>query len=111
MKIKLIFLFVIIAFLLSCKKDNKILQSSPTAKVLLLKVDYITNTFQGGKELIFSKNPSTFTISNEYEVPSDLGNIKLKYQEIDETLFDGTIFWMGRGSENEVVLVASFRSS
>ena len=65
--------------------------------VLLLTVDYTTNTFKGGKELRFSEKSSTFTISYEYVPPGDFGHIKLFYEEISELLFFGTIHWMGCG--------------
>lgn len=60
----------------------------------------MTNNFQGGKEFIFTKSSTSFTISTVYEPPGDLGNIKLTYLEINETLFDGTIWWMGTGKMN-----------
>ncbi len=63
----------------------------------MLKVDYLTNTFEGGKELGFSNTTASFTISNQYLPPSDFGSLKLKYQELNETLFEGTIIWMGLG--------------
>jgi hypothetical protein len=66
-------------------------------KILLLKVDYTTNTFEGGKELLFAQPAETFTITNKYKEPGDFGSIKLFYSEINETLFYGTIVWMGCG--------------
>ncbi len=64
---------------------------------MLLKVDYITNTFEGGKELTFSEPTPTFTITTDYKSPGDFGSIKLIYKELNEKLFDGTIIWMGKG--------------
>jgi hypothetical protein len=66
-------------------------------QILLLKVDYTTNTFEGGKELFFTQPAETFTITSEYKEPGDFGSIKLFYSEIDEPLFYGTIIWMGCG--------------
>jgi len=66
-------------------------------KVLMLTVDYTTNTFKGGKELEFSEKTDTFTVSYEYAQPGDFGYIKLFYKEINELLFFGTIHWMGCG--------------
>lgn len=65
-------------------------------KVLMLKVDLLTNAFEGGKELSFEE-ADTFTILPEYVSPGDFGSIKLKYEETDETIFDGTIVWDGLG--------------
>jgi len=66
-------------------------------KVLMLTVDYTTNTFKGGKELLFTEQSETFTITYEFKQPGDFGHIKLFYQEINELLFFGTIIWMGCG--------------
>ena len=96
-------LFMGLTLLLSCSKENDFqkIQNGQTAnKVLMLKVDYTTNTFEGGRELTFTEPTATFTISNQYQAPGDFGSIKLIYQELNETLFDGTIHWMGSGEMN-----------
>lgn len=67
--------------------------------VLMLKVDYQTYAFEGGKELTFPA-ADTFTISSEYVTPADFGSIKLNYEEVDQPLFDGTIVWMGLGERS-----------
>jgi len=72
-------------------------QSQFNNKVLMLMVDYTTNTFKGGKELGFAGNLETFTITREYKAPSDFGYLKLFYEEVNELLFSGTIIWMGLG--------------
>ena len=64
--------------------------------VLLLQVDATTFAFEGGKELTFD-TASTFTIATDYVAPGDFGSVKLRYDELDATLFDGTITWMGLG--------------
>jgi hypothetical protein len=87
-------------FFASCSKteEDEIFNPSLTAnKVLLLKVDYLKNAFEGGKELTFSQAATSFTITTEYKSPGDFGNIKLTYKELNEKLFDGSIIWMGRG--------------
>ncbi|RYG18593.1 MAG: hypothetical protein EOO07_08600 [Chitinophagaceae bacterium] len=102
---KFTYLFLLTTFLfLSCSKieqiDDMFNPSLTANKVLLLKVDYLTNTFEGGKELTFTSSASTFTITTDYKSPGDFGNIKLTYKELDEKLFDGTIIWMGKGQIN-----------
>jgi len=77
-----------------CYNDNS---QSYNNKVLMLTVDYTTNTLKGGKELGFSEKSETFTLTYEYAPPGDLGHIKLFYKEINELLFFGTIIWMGCG--------------
>jgi hypothetical protein len=79
--------------LLGCTKDG-------CSKILLLKVDYMTNTFEGGHEQILSKGISdsdTIPIIVEYAPPGDFGNIRLIYKPGSETIFDGSIIWMGTG--------------
>jgi len=76
--------------------DTSTNQPAGNNKVLLLKVDLLTNTFEGGKELSFEE-ADTFTITPEYVSPADFGSIKLKYEETGETIFDGTIVWNGLG--------------
>lgn len=66
-------------------------------QVLMMKVDYTTNTFQGGTEFKFTGKSDNFTIETEYTEPSDFGSVKLEYKELNETLFFGTIHWMGLG--------------
>lgn len=66
-------------------------------KVLMLKVDYLTNTFEGGTELVFPE-ADTFTISADYNTPSDFGDITLTYEEVGQPLFAGSIFWNGTGA-------------
>jgi hypothetical protein len=85
-----ILLSLVFLLIVACKKEEH-------SKVLMLTVDYTTNTFTGGKELGFSEKSETFTITHEYAPPGDFGHIKLFYGEINEMLFYGTIHWMGLG--------------
>lgn len=96
---QLLILFVFIS-ITSCVDNDDVLPSNSTNKVLMLKVDYLTHTFKGGKELSFSSQNSSFTVTNEYTPPSDFGNLKLKYSEMNAPIFDGSIVWMGLGQMN-----------
>lgn len=88
----------VVALLASCSSDDSnSLQETPAAnKVVMLKVDLETNAFEGGKEFTFPE-ADTFTISTIYNDPGDFGDITLKYEEVDETIFAGDIIWMGLG--------------
>lgn len=101
MKSLISFLLLTSVLFTSCSKveSEKILfnPSLTDNKILILKVDYLTNTFEGGKELTFQKSTPTFTITTDYKSPGDFGSIKLMYKEINEKLFEGTIIWMGKG--------------
>lgn len=97
MKTKIL-LFILIGFLLSCNSEKDVLEKNLAEnQVLMLKVDYETNTFEGGAEFNFSTKTDNFTIENEYVEPSDFGSVKLTYKELNETLFIGTIHWLGLG--------------
>lgn len=88
--------------LASCTADDTaeplVLDPVTGNKVLMLKVDYTTNTFEGGTELSFDAPNTTFTIETEYQEPGDFGWIKLYYAEQEAKIFDGEIHWMGLGT-------------
>lgn len=93
MKSIIVILFLIVATI-GCEN---VIEPISGNKVLILKVDYTTNAFEGGTEIEFTKKTQTFTITNEYDPPADFGSVKLIYSELNETLFYGTIIWMGKG--------------
>lgn len=98
MKSNFLIILSVVFTLFSCSNDEA--DTTPIANpgnVLVLKVDYNTNAFEGGKELSFANATSTMTVSNQYVSPSDFGSIKLIYAELNETIFDGTIVWNGLG--------------
>jgi hypothetical protein len=102
MKTKILSFTAIILTLISCSNDNEE-TNTPTTNpntILVLKVDYNTNQFEGGKELSFPNTTSNMTLTNQYVAPSDFGSVKIIYQELNETLFDGTIVWSGLGQMN-----------
>ena len=100
MRNAMILLVIMIAIIPSCSKEKCVSpqrQNSVPSNLLTLKVDFLTNKFEGGKETAYNTNSTTFTITNEYDPPLDFGNIKLRYKELNEIIFDGDIIWMGRG--------------
>jgi len=90
------YFIVLFLFAMSCSDDTNT-NDEQENKVLLLQVDFMTNTFEGGKEYNFNNEIEDFTISSDYQAPGDFGNIALYYDELDEMLFDGSIVWMGLG--------------
>lgn len=100
MKTKYLSLLAFAVLSTACSTNDEGNNLIPTQenKVLLLKVDYTTNTFEGGKELTFDENTDSFTLETEYVEPGDFGSIQLHYQELNTKLFDGTIVWDGTGS-------------
>lgn len=109
MKIILYLLFIL-TLTISCRKDvgtapiNEKVDLVPSTipianKVLILKIDYLTYSFEGGYELPFY-DTTTFNISSTYNPPGDFGDIQLYYEEFNALLFDGTIIWMGTGAQS-----------
>lgn len=101
---KIISLLSLFILLTSCSTDllnqangTDLANQSGNNKVLLLKVDYTTNTFEGGKELTFDSNTTTFSTNYQYVTPADFGSIKIFYTELNSLLFYGDIIWMGTG--------------
>ena len=92
----LILLFIFTITLISCNNDYSQIDKNITNSVVLLKVDFLTSTFEGGKEILFP-GANTFTITHTYHPPGDFGSVQLYYQELNQLLFDGDIIWMGLG--------------
>lgn len=68
--------------------------------MILLKVDYLTHRFEGGKVFNFPAGngvDDSIPVSVIYKSPGDFGNITLKYAPTGDTIFDGGIIWMGKG--------------
>ncbi len=87
------------ALFIACNDNDEQQEQNVQNKIAVLKVDYLTNTFEGGTVLNFP-NSDDFTISSDYQPPGDFGDIQLYYDELDELLFDGTIIWMGLGERS-----------
>ncbi|RZK12470.1 MAG: hypothetical protein EOO46_03055 [Flavobacterium sp.] len=102
MKTTIFTLLIFVLSLTSCVGDEDIpsIVLPQDNKVLLLKVDYTTNTFEGGKELSFNDTTATFNVEVEYQEPGDFGGIQLYYKELDTKIFDGSIVWDGTGEIN-----------
>ena len=91
------FLFLLIIFS-SCSDDadDNVIQNQ-NRELTILKVDFLTHTFEGGNSFEFNNIAMTNTLPIEeiYVAPSDFGNYTLKYTPTNEVIFDGPIAWMG----------------
>ena len=98
MKTKILFLFLT-GILFGCNSENMdiSMETNAPTQVLMLKVDYTTNAFEGGTIFGFSQKTDKFTMESKYVEPSDFGSVQLVYKELNRTLFQGTIHWMGLG--------------
>jgi hypothetical protein len=106
---KYIFLVIFTSLIsgLSCKTDK---DNTPKSKLLILKLSYDSANFEGGVEMVLSKNanPVTFMPINViYNRPMDFGDITFKYAPTGETVFAGTIIWNGEG---KIAVPAKFLS-
>lgn len=77
--------------------DNNIIVNDTTNKVLMLKINYNDFSFEGGIEYMYNQPANEFNIEINYEVISNNPAVNLKYQELDRTLFYGTILQNGVG--------------
>ncbi len=95
MKAKILILLSVL-FLIGCNSNDEY-NYEEISTVLMLKVDYSTNQFEGGTEFFFNKKTDSFTIDAKGISGGDAGNIQLLYKELNEPLFDGSYTWMGLG--------------
>ncbi len=83
----------------SCSEDNTDLNPEvQDSKVLLLKVDFTTEAFEGGLEIDIEEPVQDFNIISSYQPPGDFGGIQLYSANSNTLLFDGTIYWSGLGA-------------
>lgn len=83
--------------MIACSKEISTLKDN---QLLLLQVDYVTHTFEGGKVLSIDSELTsidTIPIIVDYKPAGDFGNISLFYESEDQMIFDGSIIWMGTG--------------
>ncbi|BEG97767.1 hypothetical protein [Bacteroides sedimenti] len=95
---KLILLFLTL-FIFGCSEEKDKIEWSQNS-ILLLKVDYTTNKFEGGNVQQMNGDISssdTIPIAVNYKAPGDFGNISLYYLPTNTLIFDGSIIWMGTG--------------
>jgi hypothetical protein len=100
---KKIILCLAFAGLVSCSKkdDDRMHCTEPDNSILLLKVDYLTYTFEGGATINLSGPTDvgdSLPIHIAFRQPGDFGNLSLFYQPTNDTLFNGDIIWMGKGT-------------
>jgi hypothetical protein len=98
------FLFFLGLFILaiSCKK-KEVLKPSELKKVFLLKVDYASNKFLGGKEFSYLLNSSTadsLPITRRIITNSISNRLIFRYGTNLDTIFDGTEIINGQGKVN-----------
>jgi len=102
---KLIIIVIAAGLLGSCKKHDGNDGGHQGADIhgislALLKVDYQTHKFEGGKILHFTLNgniPQNVPVQMLYVPPGDFGNITLLHAPTGDSIFDGSIVWNGKG--------------
>ena len=100
---KTVLLLLFIFILSSCSKGDKDNLTEDYNSIVILKVDYMTNKFEGGYEQQINSeitDADTIPITIKYKAPGDFGNISLYYKPTNDLLFDGSIIWNGTGAIN-----------
>jgi len=95
----------------SCKKHDSSYVSGSGMSLAVLKVDFQTHKFEGGKVFHFDATgavPQTIPIQMTYAPPGDFGNITLQYAPTGDTIFDGSIIWSGKGKMTQPALSNNF---
>lgn len=76
-----------------CNKND-----TELSQLLLLKINYTTSEFEGGKLYGFNTIPAdTIPLEIEYVEPGDFGYIKITHKPDFEVIFEGEIIWRGVG--------------
>jgi len=92
---KIYIYLIFFSLLVACAKPEYQKKNS----ILLLKVDYLSHNFEGGKELYFENNDN-FTLDIDYQSPGDFGYLNINYKEVNKPIFEGTLVWMGNGKRS-----------
>ena len=98
MKKLLLLLIIPMLFFNSCDDDD-LKTGYSEHKIILLKVDYMTQVLEGSAEFMVEENiyeEDSIPIMVNYNAPGDFGGLKLYYNN-ELNIFDGTIIWMGLG--------------
>jgi len=106
---KLLVLMMALSVLQSCKKKDDDTPpgfcGTTNGNLVILKVDYLTHQFEGGKMFYLPNIVSdSIPIHTVYQSPGDFGNITLLFGPANDTVFDGGIIWMGKGDIHYPIL-------
>lgn len=110
---KIIIGVITLLFATACSKDEN--SASKNGYLLLYEIDYISNTFKGGKEYRYSScvDTDTIPVKATYISPCDFGELAISYepfkdQDAVDTIFKGIIKWQHFG---EIEIPEAFESA
>ena len=66
-------------------------------EVIVLAVDYTTNSFLGGYTIPVQNTDGSFAIESDYKSPGDFGRVAFYEKGSHTRLFEGSIVWAGSG--------------
>ena len=95
---------------ISCSRDpiaGKTVSDTKNS-ILLLRVDYLSTTFEGAQEIVVSSVNEIYDdipIKVDDNAMGDVEIITLQYQPSNDSVFSGVSIWMGRG---EILFPKSF---
>lgn len=90
--------FITLLLATACSKDDT--GTPKNGSLLLLEVDYVTNTFVGGKEYVYSQtsiSTDTVPLKAFYISPCDFGELVVRFEPTRDTIFNGIIRWQHTG--------------
>ena len=97
---RLFFFFISCIFTLnSCENNDDLFVICPTdnSVVFAFTVDYTTNDFLGGYDIVLPHYVDSIKPVCKYKSPGDFGSVEWYDQKTDAKLFSGTIVWAGKG--------------
>jgi hypothetical protein len=101
---KLLTLFNIFFIVFFSKAQNDTIIQTGKLNLAVLKLNYSNFTFEGGTISYLDRPESTkdsIPFNIIYQSPLDFGNICLRIEPTLDTLFNGSIIWMGTGVINQ----------
>lgn len=98
---KNVILFFMALGIAGCTHRDNSSPQNPANKVVLLRVDYMSDSLEAMAEVSLSgslQSSDTIPLKVIYKSPGDFGNLTLVYGNSSDTVFDGSIIWMGTGT-------------
>lgn len=101
MKTKIFFYAMVLFSAISCSNNDDlavpIICPGDETCIFTFAVDYTTNKFLGGYQVILPQPVDTLEMMCEYNSPGDFGDVAWFEKTTGTKLFSGTIIWAGKG--------------
>ncbi|MDR2918593.1 MAG: hypothetical protein LBV72_04410 [Tannerella sp.] len=99
MKTKIFCCIITVLSFVGCSNNDLAPTICPNdeSRIFTFAVDYTTNKFLGGYQVLLPQYIDTFEMICEYNSPGDFGDVAWFDKTTGSKLFAGTIIWMGKG--------------